>query len=61
MRMTGDVSPILDRHVQERLGRMLKERLCLNETPSSSPELETLLANLRAAETGHDDPRSGRR
>jgi len=47
--MTRDVSPVLDRHTQERLGQKLKERLDQSEAKISS-ELDALLSSLRASE-----------
>jgi hypothetical protein len=48
--MSEDVSPILDRHTQERLGDKLREELDCLARQEPSKEIETLLASLR--ETG---------
>ena len=58
--MTHDVSPILDRHTQESLGRMLREQLDDACRADTSKELDVLLASLRNSEDHRDEPRSRR-
>ncbi|MFC3691969.1 hypothetical protein [Chenggangzhangella methanolivorans] len=48
--MIREAEPVLDRHTQERLGRMLREKLDVDRQPTSSTEIEKLLASLRAAD-----------
>ena len=59
--MTEDVSPILDRHTQERLGRKLREQFDDARAHPPCREIESLLASLRAAEERSDDRRPHRR
>jgi hypothetical protein len=59
--MIDDVSPILDRHTQERLGRDLREKFDSACTQRPCREIESLLASLRAAEERSDDRRQHRR
>lgn len=55
--MTDDVSPILDRHTQERLGDELREKLDCAKAQPPSQEIETLLASLRALGEHQAEPR----
>lgn len=56
--MTRDVSPILDRHTQDDIGRKLRERLA---TPTEQPsEIDRLLATLRATGAGERTQPQGR-
>lgn len=50
--MTRDASPILDRHVQDQIGGLLRERLEDARGETSSDEIEHLLASLRSADDG---------
>ena len=59
--MIEDVSPILDRHTQERLGCKLREEFDDARTQQPCGEIESLLASLRAAEERSNDQRQHRR
>lgn len=59
--MLEDVSPILDRHTQERLGRKLREEFDSARVQQPCGEIESLLASLRAAGERSDDRRLQRR
>lgn len=58
--MTEDVSPILDRHTQERLGDKLREELDCVTTHEQSTEIEALLASLRETSGRRGDRRPER-
>lgn len=58
--MSHDVSPILDRHTQERLGCKLREELDDARVEAPSKEIEALLASLRAASDQRGDRRPDR-